>query len=103
MNNPKPLGCRDLYINVNEWRGDIKIHIRRYLKTAENELIPQKLGIALNGDEFSKLISQINHIKETIAKIKDKENTPLESTKELKKRKRHHKSRRDFEDDIVYE
>ena len=50
-----PLGS-DLYVTLTDWRGDTKIHIRRFtVLEGETQIRPTKFGVALNLQQFRQL------------------------------------------------
>ena len=59
------LGKRNIFVNVNQFQNETKVHIRKYIENAETgEMVPTKKGIALSEEEWEFLLSLTGEVNQ---------------------------------------
>lgn len=63
------LGTRGYYATVNEFQGQIRVHIRKYNDGLEKGKVPTVYGVALSVDEFEELKNVLGDLSEMVSTI----------------------------------
>ena len=84
---PIPIGSRGFHLAVNEFNGEVKVHIRKYFDLYKTKLIPTKIGITLNENEFNELQQKMMIVDKKVKKVK-KHLKKNQKTIETKSKKR---------------
>lgn len=70
------LGGRGIYASVNTFKGDTKIHLRKYAKSPEDGTIhPTKTGITLNPSEWATLLDCMSIIDGEVKRLETTKTT----------------------------
>ena len=80
-----PIGEKNTYLSISEFKGLKYVHIRRYKKKEEVGLVPMKKGIALSPDEFKEVTKLGDEVEKELKKIEEK--NKKSSSSKSKKRK----------------
>lgn len=60
------LGSRGYHATVQEFQGQIRVHIRKYIDGEEKNKFPTKYGIALSIEEFEELFKVMGDLSEMV-------------------------------------
>ena len=86
-----PIGERNIFLSVSKWQGNNLIHIRKYKIEEEGDekekIIPTPKGIALQEEEFDKVLESAERIKKELRKTKRQPREERGDKKNSKKRK----------------
>ena len=84
---PIPIGTRGFHLAVNDFNGEVKVHIRKYFDLYKTKLIPTKIGITLNENEFNELQQKVMIVDKKVKKVKShlKKNKKTIETKSKKR------------------